>query len=145
MTERSEKAVACFMQGCNCAQAVSSVFARDAGVPEEVILRAATGFGAGVGRTGGACGAVSGAVLAIGLIFGSTEPEEKEAKDRTYAVTQEFISRFVRKHGTVSCTGLLNCDLSTDEGLARAREQGLTRTLCPGYVRDAVEILEELL
>ncbi len=133
------------MQGCNCAQAVSSVFARDAGVPEEVVLRAATGFGGGVGHTGGACGAVSGAVLAIGLLFGSTGPEGKEAKDRTYDLTQEFIARFVRKHGTVSCTGLLDCDLSTEEGLARARSQGLTRTLCPGYVRDAVEILEEVL
>ena len=144
-TERSEEAVACFTQGCNCAQAVSSVFARDAGVPEEVVLRAATGFGGGVAHTGGACGAVSGAVLAIGLLFGSTGPEEKEAKDRTYALTQEFIVRFVGKHGTVSCTGLLDCDLSTEEGLARARSQGITRTLCPGYVRDAVEILEEML
>ncbi|HOI57792.1 MAG: C-GCAxxG-C-C family protein [Methanoculleus sp.] len=144
-TERSERAVARFMQGCNCAQAVSSVFARDAGVPEEVILRAATGFGGGVGHTGGACGAVSGAVLVIGLLFGSTGPEGKEAKERTYAVTQEFIARFVRKHGTVSCTGLLDCNLSTDEGLGRAREQGLTRTLCPGYVRDVVEILERML
>lgn len=133
------------MQGCNCAQAVSSVFARDAGVPEEVVLRAATGFGGGVGHTGGACGAVSGAVLVIGLLFGSTGPEEKEAKERTYAITREFVTRFERKHGNVSCTGLLGCDLSTDEGLARAREQNLTRTLCPRYIRDAVEILEEIL
>jgi C_GCAxxG_C_C family probable redox protein len=133
------------MLGCNCAQAVSSVFARDAGVPEEIVLRAATGFGGGVGHTGGACGAVSGAVLAVGLLFGSTGPEEKEAKERTYALTQEFIARFSQKNGTISCTGLLGCDLSTDEGLVRAREQNLARTLCPAYIRDAVEILEELL
>lgn len=133
------------MRGYNCAQAVSSVFARDAGVPEEVILRAATGFGGGVGHTGGACGAVSGAVLAIGLFFGSTGPEEKEAKNRTYGLTREFITRFTLKRGTVFCTELLGCDLTTDEGLDRAREQNLTRTLCPLYVRDAVEILEEIL
>ncbi|WP_292489489.1 C-GCAxxG-C-C family protein [Methanoculleus sp. 10] len=145
MEKRSEEAAARFMAGYNCAQAVSSVFARDAGVPEEVVLRAATGFGGGMGHTGGACGAVSGAVLVIGLIFGSTGPDEKEAKDRTYALTQEFIARFVGRNGAVSCTGLLGCDLSTDEGLARAREQGLARTLCPRYVRDAAEILEEML
>ena len=133
------------MRGCNCAQAVSSVFARDAGIPEEVVLRAATGFGGGVGHTGGACGAVSGAVLAIGLLFGSTGPEEKAAKDKTYAVTREFIAQFARKYGSTSCTGLLGCDPSTDEGLSRAREQNLTRTLCPRYIRDAVEILEGLL
>jgi len=145
MENRSEEAVSRFMRGYNCAQAVSSVFAGDTGVPEEVILRAATGFGAGAGRTGGMCGAVSGAVLAIGLLSGSTGADEKEAKDRTYAVTREFVARFVRRNGTVSCTGLLGCDISTDEGLARAREQNLTRTLCPCYVKDAVEILEEVL
>ncbi|KUK60979.1 MAG: C_GCAxxG_C_C family protein, partial [Methanoculleus marisnigri] len=145
MENRSKEAVSRFMRGYNCAQAVSSVFARDLGVPEEVILRAATGFGGGVGHTGGACGAVSGAVLVIGLLFGSTSPEEKEAKERTYGLTREFITRFTRKRGTVSCTKLLGCDLSTDEGLARARKQNLTRTLCPRYVEDATEILEEVL
>ncbi|KLK89129.1 hypothetical protein SZ63_01410 [Methanoculleus sediminis] len=145
MGNRAKEAVSRFMQGYNCAQAVSSVFADDAGVPEEVILRAATGFGGGVGHTGGACGTVSGAVLAIGLLFGSTGPGEKEAKDLTYDLTREFVARFVRKNGTVSCTELLGCDISTGEGLARAREQNLTRTLCPRYVEDAVEILEEVL
>jgi len=77
MENRSKEAVSRFMQGYNCAQAVSSVFARDAGVPEEVILCAATGFGAGAGRTGGTCGAVSGGVLVIGLSFGSTGADDK--------------------------------------------------------------------
>jgi len=145
MGNRAEEAVSRFMQGYNCAQAVSSVFADDVGVPEEVVLRAATGFGGGVGHTGGACGAVSGAVLTIGLLLGSAGPGEKEAKDLTYALTREFITRFVQKNGTVSCTELLGFALSTEEGLARVREQNLTRTVCPRYVRDAVEILEEVL
>lgn len=133
------------MAGYNCAQSVSSVFAGDAGVPEEIILRAATGFGGGMGHTGGACGAVSGAILIIGLMAGSTGPDEKEAKDLTYALTREFIARFTQKNGNTSCTGLLGYDLSTDEGLARVREQNLTRSLCPRYIRDAVDILEEIL
>ena len=83
MDTRADEAVSRFMQGYNCAQAVSSVFAKDAGVPEEVVLGIATGFGAGVARTDGMCGAVSGAVIAIGLLFGSTGPDEKEAKDLT--------------------------------------------------------------
>lgn len=145
MDNRADEAVSRFMQGYNCAQAVSSVFADDAGVPEEFVLRAATGFGGGVAHTNGMCGAVSGGVLAIGLLFGSTGPDEKEAKDLTYDLTREFLARFVEKNGTVSCTELLGCNLSTGEGLARAREENLTRTLCPRYVKDAVEILEEVL
>ncbi|WP_292520861.1 C-GCAxxG-C-C family protein [Methanoculleus sp.] len=141
----SQEAASRFRQGYNCAQAVGSVFARDAGVPEETILRAAAGFGAGMARTGGACGAVSGAVLTIGLIVGSTDCDEKEAKERTYALTREFITRFAERNGSVSCTELLGCDLSTAGGQARAREQNITRILCPGYVGDAVEILKEVL
>ncbi len=133
------------MQGYNCSQSVSSVFAGDAGVPEDVILRAATGFGGGMGHTGGACGAVSGAVLVIGLMAGGTGPDEKEAKDRTYALTREFITRFTEEFGSIPCTALLGCDLSTEDGLARAREQNLTRTLCPRYIRGAVDILDEIL
>ncbi|PKL62827.1 MAG: hypothetical protein CVV31_03920 [Methanomicrobiales archaeon HGW-Methanomicrobiales-2] len=145
MGDRAKEAVSRFMQGYNCAQAVSSVFAGDAGVPEEVVLCAATGFGAGAGRTGGTCGAVSGGVLAIGLLVGSTGADEKEAREWTYGLTREFITRFTLKRGTVSCSELLGCDLSTGEGLDRARKQNLTRTLCPLYVRDAVDILEEIL
>ena len=145
MANRADEAVSRFMQGYNCAQAVGSVFADDVGVPEEVILSAATGFGAGVGRTGGMCGAVSGGVITLGLLFGGTGPGEKEAKDLTYDLTRRFATRFVEKNGSVSCTELLGCDLSTGEGFARAREQNLTRTLCPCYVKDAVEILEEVL
>ncbi len=141
MTKRSEEAVSRFMTGYNCAQATSSVFAADLGVPEDVILRAATGFGGGMGRTGGACGAVTGAILIIGLATGGTE---KEAKDETYALAREFVTRFSARHGVVSCTGLLGCDLSTEEGLKRSREESLTRTICPRYIRDAVEILEEI-
>lgn len=145
MANRADEAVSRFMQGYNCAQAVGSVFADDAGVPEEVILSAATGFGAGVGRTGGMCGAVSGAVITLGLLFGGTGPGENEAKDLTYDLTRKFVTRFIEKNGTVSCTELLSCDLSTGEGFARARAENLARTLCPCYVKDAVEILEEVL
>ncbi|MFW5638836.1 MAG: C-GCAxxG-C-C family protein [Methanoculleus sp.] len=145
MAKRQEEAVSRFMAGYNCAQATSSVFAADLGIPEEVILRAATGFGGGMGRTGGACGAVAGAILVLGLSFGGTGPAEKKANDKTYALVQEFIARFTDRNGAISCTELLGCDLSTEEGLSRAREGKLTRIVCPGYVRDAVEILDSII
>lgn len=115
-------------------------------MPEEVILSAATGFGGGMGRTGGACGAVSGGSSSSGSCSGSTGPGENEAKDLVYDLTRKFVTRFAERCGSISCTELLGCGLSTDEGLARARDENLTRTLCPCYVEDAVEmILEEVL
>src|SRR5690606_11367996 len=103
-----------------------------------------TGFGGGMGHTGGACGAVSGAVLVLGLLFGSTGPAGNTAKDETYALVRECTTRFSIRNGAVCCTHLLGCDLSPDVLLARSRRQSLARTTCPRYVRDAVEILEEI-
>jgi len=68
---------------------------------------------------------------------------EKRRKDISTISPREFIFRFTRKNVTVSCTGLFGCDLSTDEGLTRVRGQVLTRTICPGHVRDAVDTLDE--
>jgi C_GCAxxG_C_C family probable redox protein len=86
-----------------------------------------------------------GAILVLGLSFGGTGPTEKKANDKTYALVQEFIARFTDRNGAISCTELLGCDLSTEEGLSRAREGKLTRIVCPGYVRDAVEILDSII
>lgn len=142
---KHEDAVSRFLAGYNCAQATSSVYAEDLGIPEDIILKAATGFGGGMGRTDGACGVVTGAILVFGLAFGGTGPDEKDANDITYALVQEFVTRFTAKNGAVSCTDLLGCNLSTEEGRKRAKEERLTRTVCPGYIRDAVEIIDEIL
>ena len=71
--ERLRKAEELFLQGYNCAQAVSCACAGDCGVPSELVVKLATGFGAGMGRTQETCGAVSGAILALGLRGGHPE------------------------------------------------------------------------
>jgi len=50
----------------NCAQAVVSVFARDAGYDEDAALKAATYFRGGM-QIGSVCGAVTGALMALGF------------------------------------------------------------------------------
>ncbi len=142
---RADDAVSRFREGSSCAQSVASVFAPDLGLSEEQALRVSSGFGGGMGQTGGVCGVISGGIMAIGLRYGSGVPGDKEARAKTYAVTAEFIGRFRERHGSVACPDLLGCDLSVPEERERARRQNLTRDVCPGYIRDAVEILEELL
>ena len=112
--------------------------------PEEVIS-GCHGIWRRDGADRGALRAVTGAILVLGLSFGGTGPAEKKANDKTYALVQEFIARFTDRNGAISCTELLGCDLSTEEGLSRAREGKLTRIVCPGYVRDAVEILDSII
>ncbi len=107
-------------------------------------MKLACGMGAGFARLGYTCGAVTGAVMAIGLRYGHSRPEDSADKETTYKVVREFIDRFREKHGTIVCRELLGCDIATPEGLSSAQAQGLFRSVCTGYVRDAVMLVESL-
>jgi hypothetical protein len=48
-------------------------------------------------------------------------------------------------NSSISCKGLLGFDISTADGMKVAREEGLFVKLCPKYVKDAAEIIEQLL
>ena len=143
MSQASE-AVALFQQGCSCSQAVLGVFAEELGLPRELAFKVAAGFGGGLGRLGGTCGVVSGAVMVLGLRHGGTVAGDRAAKEETYERVREFVRRFQARHGSSVCRELLGCDLSTPAGLQRAKEQKLTATLCPYFVASAVEILQGL-
>ncbi|MBM3190385.1 MAG: C_GCAxxG_C_C family protein [Chloroflexi bacterium] len=141
----AERAVSCFAQGGNCAQAVLCAYAPHFGLAPEMAMRLAAPFGGGMARLGETCGAVTGALMVIGLQLGNATAEDQESKERTYQLVREFVQRFAARHGSVKCRELLGCDLSTPEGLQQAREQGLSTKLCRGFVRDSAQIVAELL
>ncbi|MCX7031789.1 MAG: C-GCAxxG-C-C family protein, partial [Spirochaetes bacterium] len=78
---RPERADQLFRQGTNCAQAVACAFAEDLGADRGLTLRLATGFGGGMGHTGGTCGALTGAFMALGIAFGMKETGDQAAKE----------------------------------------------------------------
>lgn len=145
MSDRVEAAVDTFREGFNCAQAVLATYGGEFGLARETALKAASAFGAGMGRLGEVCGAVTGALVVIGLKYGHTEAKDKETKEGTYDRAREFADRFRSRHGALCCRELLGCDLATTEGMAKARQQGLFTELCPRFVRTAAEILEDVL
>ncbi len=142
---RVELAGELFGQGYNCAQAVLAAFGPDEGATRVTCLAVATPFGGGLGRMGEVCGAVSGALMVLGLRHGGDTVADPQIKDAAYAAAQEFIARFKQRHQTILCRELLGCDLGTPEGRAEAQARQLSQTLCPGFVRDAAEILEAML
>ena len=142
---RSQDAVQCFRAGCNCSQAVLSAFAEDYDLDDALALRLACGFGGGVGRSGSTCGAVTGAVLVIGLAEATPDARSLDTKNRVYNLVQEFIQAFTATHRSTVCRELLECDISVPEGYMEAQSLGLFQNRCPTYVEDAVAILEEML
>lgn len=77
-----EKAVENFQAGYNCAQSVFLAFAEDLGLEADFALRLASSFGGGMGRLREVCGGVSGILMAAGLLYGYTAPDDDEAKGR---------------------------------------------------------------
>ena len=142
---KSETAVLGLKGGFNCAQAVSSAFSEDFGVKKEDAARMACALGAGIVRSGEVCGAVSGAMMVIGLKYGSSEPGDTKAKEKSYEAGKVFKKLFEEKHSTVICRKLIGMDISTAEGLEAARKKGVFDSICKGLVVDSVEILEEML
>ena len=88
---------------------------------------------------------LTGGIMVIGLKFGKEKPDDEAAKEKTYRLVREFVQRFEQRHGTILCKELIETDLSTPLGLQAARDKKLFATVCPAFVRSAVEILQELL
>ncbi len=143
---KKEQAQISFKEGFSCSQAVLASFAGDSGLPRDLALKLSQPFGAGIAKMADWCGAVTGAFLVIGLKFGRVLASDTEARDRTYILVREFTERFKKRNGgKTSCRDLLGCDIGTPEGLQQAETMKLHERLCEGFVRDACEILEDLI
>jgi len=143
--ERIDKAVSSFKDGFSCSQAVFAAYAVELGLDRETALKVAQSFGGGMGLMGETCGAVTGAFLVIGLKYGRVRVDDDESKRKTYDLVREFTKRFKARNDTVLCRELLGCNIGTPRGKRYAEEKGLTVTICPKFVRDAAEILEDIL
>ena len=140
-----ERGVALFKEGFSCSQAVLAAYGEQFDLKQELALRVAGAFGGGMGRMGETCGAVTGAIMVVGLKFGSTTAGDLKARENAYAVVREFVHRFKGRNVSVLCRDLLDCDISTPEGMKRAKEAGLIKQTCPKFVKDAAEILDQLI
>ena len=142
---RVEEVVKTHADGFSCAQALLAVYGPELGMDREMALKVAGGFGGGMGRMAGTCGAVTGAFMVIGLVHSMTRKGDLQQKEVSYGYIRTFAEKFRERNKTLVCRELMGVDVSTPEGFAEAKLKNIARTVCPKYVRDAAEILEELL
>ncbi|MGQ9582956.1 MAG: C-GCAxxG-C-C family protein [Thermoplasmatota archaeon] len=133
-----------FRELLNCAESTAGAVSEHFGVGGGAFPRAATAFGGGVARTGGTCGAVSGALMGFGLLYGRERGGNHRHLDRVYAMVRDFTSEFRRRFGSTICRELLGCDIGTTEGRIRAKKGRLFDRQCPQYVTGAMEILADI-
>jgi C_GCAxxG_C_C family probable redox protein len=142
---KSDDALVSFTNGITCSSAVFSAFSEELGLDEKTAKKIGCGFGAGISRTGNICGAVSGAIMVIGLKYGKTKIGDDIATDKTRSLVREFMQEFTQRHGSINCTELLGYNLSDPVEYEKAREKKLFVTKCQELVRDAALILEKKL
>lgn len=111
-------------------------------IQSDLIPRLATGFCGGMSHTAGMCGAVSGGIMAIGLLLGRTSPSN--SNDPCYPAVQEFMQLFSTQFGSLSCLELTGVHLGTPEGQA-AFHAGNQFTKCTDYVGAATRLVVEIL
>ena len=139
MIRRDEK-------GFNCCESALIRIDAEHSLPgfDKDIMKVASGFGGGVGGWGSICGAVSGGVMAFGLLYGTDGTEDPEEYDRKRSelrkLQQDYFRAFEADYGSINCMDLLGVDRRTEEGNKRYQELQTQGAFdCGKYVDWAVE------
>ena len=141
---KAEAAIDFFQNGNNCAQSVLAAYAADYDLSKDKALQAAVGFGAGMGRLQDVCGAISGAIIVLGLSSEFKEGDGRSKINEVYAKVHRLIDEFTKEKGTIKCRDLLSCNLASEEGQKYFKEHNL-REGCWEYVRFCCEFLDKVL
>ena len=133
-----------FLDGYGCAQAVFTAFSPLLGLEKAQALRIAMGLGGGVGRMREVCGAVSGAAMVLGALYGGDDARDKTA---AYAKVRQFADAFKEQHGAIVCRELLQKKKDEQESpQASDRDAQFYATRpCARLVFDAADIVETML
>jgi len=140
----TEKALKYFSDKFHCSQAVLAAFADEFRLTEEQALKLGACLGSGM-RKGEVCGACTGALMVLGLKYGQCQKEDIDSRMKANNVTDLFLDEFKDINGSYICNKLLNCDISTKEGVEAALEKKLFTEFCPKMVKSAVEIVERIM
>ncbi|MEA5097106.1 MAG: C-GCAxxG-C-C family protein [Burkholderiaceae bacterium] len=134
--EAGQVAEELFLSGLNCAESALLALAKMQGSESSVMPGIATCFGGGMARTGGACGALTGALMGLGLALG-----RKKAGDPILVVqeaTQRLIREFEQSFGARDCHILLGYAPNGPDGNQAFSKEG-RRERCAMMTRKCTE------
>ncbi|MDR0923511.1 MAG: C-GCAxxG-C-C family protein [Hungatella sp.] len=133
-----------FLKGIDCSQVVVGAFAEELGADRQMLRKVSACFGGGM-QCGETCGAVSGALMVLGMKYGHSEEGDTGQKQVMKQKTGEFKRLFGEKYPSCICRDLLGHDISRKEELENVMEKGLLLQFCPKVVEDTIEILGKIL
>ena len=143
---RKESATKYFADGYACSQAVFAAFGKEMGLTEDQCLKIGGAFGGGMARQQLTCGAVTGAMMVIGLLYGRGLGDDVAQKEITYKKANELFTEFKRRNGSLNCRELLQgLNMNDPEEMKKIQELNLFKSSCVRYIEDAVDIIEEMM
>lgn len=146
MSQKGKEARALFEQGYNCAQSVAGVFAAEMGLERETVVRMISPFGGGMGRLREVCGAFSGALFVLGVLYGYSDAAAGEEKHRLYKEVQALAAAFAAENGSIVCRELLGLRAgASDPKPAERTAQYYHERCCSDAVESAAVLMEEFI
>lgn len=141
----TNRATEIMAQGHACSEAVLLAVCQEfeIEIDDKIIPGIASLFAGGIGNTGSVCGAVTGAVMAMGLL--KERGETMEEVINNLALAQEFRRRFEAEMRTINCRELTGADLTTKEGIEQFMNSDIPQTACFPAVATAYRLVVELL
>lgn len=143
--DKSQKARELFLSGYSCAQSVVGAFCDDFGLDFETAVKAAEGFGGGMGRMRLTCGAVSGMAFLSGLRFGNGKAGDLETRVIVYEAVRKMAGEFEAKNGSIICAELLGTKRPESAKPEERTEQYYKKRPCPDCVAECAAIAEKYL
>lgn len=143
MSEKSKQANSAQNMLYNCSQKVFGVFCEQYGIEREQGLRISGALGGGL-RAGESCGALVGALLVVGLKYGTANADDSEQRALCDEKAREVSAKFKEMHEHITCRELLGIDTSVGDNRSKAKEMGLFNDICPAIIKNVVEFLEEM-
>lgn len=132
-------------KGFLCSEAVLLALSKTMGIENRIIPRIATGFGGGIGRHGEICGALSGAIMGLGLHFGRDHPSETAESQSPYKYSHTMMNLFITQFGHTQCKDILGLDISCEEGVKQYRQDKFWETKCRDIIQIAAGLAYEVL
>lgn len=133
----------------NCAQSTFLVLSEQFGLGNKEMVRALTPL-PGIAERGETCGAVTGALLALGLVFGRDDLSDWEAYRESLIPANLFCDRFSNEIGSTMCSAIVeksfgeHYDLRDPDDLSKFQEKGATHK-CSQVVQTAVHIAADII
>lgn len=101
-------------------------------------VSAATGFGGGISRSGATCGAVTGAIMALGCKVGRTDPKDDSGKALAYKLGREVLDGFRKEFGTANCKDIIGFVLGDEGGAERYAAGDFKDAKCKDAIETAI-------